>query len=141
VPKATIEKLMTRIVPIAERLLEQHGSFAPYGGALSRGDEVILAGGKSEEDYDCSGDVIESVVDQLQQYAGDGSHHALAMVLDVKMTPPGKSEETDAIRIVLEHETGESLEAFIPYSRSPDGKIEYDEMFAFPGKPRFFKQH
>jgi hypothetical protein len=131
---------MKRVVPIAERLLEQHGSFVPYGGALSREDEVILAGGKSEEDYSSSSEVIETVIEQLQQYAGDGDHKALAMVLDVRMTPPGKTEESDAIRVVLEHESGESLEAFIPYSTSDEGKIEYGELFAFPGKPRFFKR-
>jgi hypothetical protein len=136
--RTVLEDLMKRIVPIAERLLEQHGTFVPFGGALDREDKVDLAGGKSEDSYGSSREILETVIGQLKTYADDGSHTAVAMVLDVRVTPPGKKEETDAIRAVLEHETGLNMEAFIPYAKNPEGEIEYDEMFVFPGKAKFF---
>jgi hypothetical protein len=137
-PRTVLENLMQRIVPIAERILEKEGTFVPYGAALSKEEEVELAGGDPDREYRSSGEVIEAVLEQLRAFAADGRHVAVAMVLDVRVTPPQNEEETDAIRVFLEHETGLNIEAFIPYVKKDGAAVEYGEMFAFPGKARIF---
>lgn len=43
-PKNDCEKLMTSMLPFAQKMLRQHGEFFPYGGALDEHGAVVAVG-------------------------------------------------------------------------------------------------
>jgi hypothetical protein len=43
-PKADCEALMNAVLPFAEQMLDRHGAFHPFGGAMGADGEVAAAG-------------------------------------------------------------------------------------------------
>ena len=53
-----------------------------------------------------------------------------AVFFDVRVQQPGNPEETDAVQVGLEHESGYCVDVFFPYSRTAKGEVTYGTVFA-----------
>ena len=115
-------------------MLAKHGEFFPFGGYMDVGGGIAHVGGWTGEEQPPSQDVIDVTVRGLCQQAELREIRAAAICLDVRTTPPGQTEKTDAISVRLEHSNGEAVDVFLPYRKRPSGEYEYGELYAAPGE-------
>ena len=138
--RSQLEELMKFVVPMAEGLLERHGSFTPYGGATDQDGKHHFVADQREEDYESAERVLEFVMVELRKGAVDGRWRAAALVLDVRTEAPDEAESTDAIRVLLEHEDGTAIDVLLPYAVVEDrNRVDYGKLRAAAARPRIWK--
>jgi len=136
--KKDCEKLMNAVLPLAEKMLREHGEFYPYGGYMKPDGGIVHVGAEDEDtDYPKSKDLLYVLRDSLSEMADAGKCKATALVFDVRITVPGTSRKGDAIQVCLEHEDGYSAEVFFPYNME-GSCLTYGATFAQQGKHEIF---
>ncbi|MBS1835679.1 MAG: hypothetical protein JST65_23380 [Acidobacteria bacterium] len=137
-PKHESETLMNAVLPVAERMLTQHGEFYPYGGCMRLDGSITHIGAEdADTDHPKSKDMLFALKDSLREIAGRGECKAVAVVFDVSISLPNSGERSDAIQVNVEHEGGYSVEVFFPY-RLADGELIYGETLVQQGKHEIF---
>lgn len=136
--KAELDGLMRGLLPMGEAVLLKHGELYPYGGGLTANDEIQFVGGEKEGPSPSTEDLVELLLATLREAVRKGNYKAVALIVGVKVAPPGEEEETDAIRISLEHADGMNIEVFFPYTLTEENEIDYAKPFAAPGKAKIF---
>jgi hypothetical protein len=136
--KKESEKLMNVMLPLAEKMLKQHGEFYPYGGYMKL-DGTILDVGADDPDTDHpkSGDLIYILRDSFREMVSTNKCKAVAVVFDVAVNLPGSNQRSDAIQVCLDHVDGYSVEIFFPYHIVND-QLVYGEAFAQEGHHEIF---
>jgi hypothetical protein len=114
-PESDIEELMNGLIPFAQQMLEKNGEFFPYGGALTPSGELSFVADYDGKGCPSSQALIDLLKDGFKEAAKQGKYKATGIVFDAKVTPPGKTEKTDALVITLDHKDNYSIIAFIPY--------------------------
>jgi hypothetical protein len=123
-PKEESEALMNDLLPLAKRMLSDDGEFYPYAGLMRLGGDILHIGAKVEgTDHPDSRSVIELLTRKLKESVQAGEAKATAIVFDVRIVPPGKSEKMDAVQVSLDHAEGFSAEVFFPYSIEECGVV------------------
>ena len=132
------ETLMNAVLPVAERMLKQHGEFYPYGGCMRLDGSITHIGATdADTDHPKSRDVLFVLKDSLREMASRGACKAVALVFDVSIALPNSVEKGDAIQVNIEHEGGYSVEVFFPY-RLTEGELVYGETLVQQGKHDIF---
>lgn len=138
-PREESEALMNDLLPLAKRMLEEHGEFFPYAGFMRPGGEIVHVGGKIEgTERPGSESLIELLRSRLMANVLSGCCKATAIIFDVRVTPPGEVEKSDAIQVCVDHAAGFSAEVFLPYSISDASRLTFGQMFAQKGDGRMF---
>lgn len=132
------DKLLHAVIPIAQAMLKDLGTFIPFGAFVTREGEVQLAGGEGDPSHLDTEQILEMYLEAYREAAAEGSFTSTALCGDVRIHVPGKLEKTDAIQIMLEHSGGEALTAFMPYEKHEQSEISYAPLFATPAEPRVF---
>lgn len=132
------EKLLSAVIPIAQRMLKDLGAFIPFGAFITRDGEVQLAGGEGDPSHLETQEIVEMYLEAYREAAANGDFNSTALCVDVRIHVPGKMEKTDAIQIMLEHSGGEALNAFMPYEKHAQADITYAPLFATPSDSRVF---
>ena len=114
--KAQAEALLNEVLPLAEQMLAEYGEFLPYAGATRPSGEGVSISGYDGREHPPSKDIIDLLANGLREGAASGEYIATALVYDVRVTPPGASEPTDAIAVELEHRDGYAVTVFFPYA-------------------------
>lgn len=136
--KKDCEELMNALLPLAERMLRDHGEFYPYSGYMRPNGEIVLIGAQdTDTERPKSKDMIYVLRTSLAEMASRGKCKAIGIVLDVRVSTPGTGTKSDAIQLCLEHEDGYSAEVFVPYDFRAGG-VSYRAMFAQQGKNEIF---
>lgn len=137
--KEESEKLMNAVLPVAERMLQEHGEFYPYGGCMKPSGEIVHVGVKDDEtDHPKAKDLLYLLRDSFLAKARSGECKATAIVFDVRVDVPGTHKKSDAIQVCLEHADGYSAEVFLPYEINENGQVIYAPIFAQEGKQDIF---
>jgi hypothetical protein len=137
-PKQETERLMNAMLPLAEKMLRQHGEFYPYGGYMARDGTIVDVGaGDPDTDRPSSRDLVYGLRTALEELARTKKCKAAAIVLNVSVNLSGTNRKSDAIQICVEHEDGYSAEVFFPYQILNDD-IVYGDTFAQEGKCEIF---
>ena len=131
-------KLLSAVIPIAQAMLKDLGTFIPFGAFITREGEVQLAGGEGDPSHLNTEEMVEMYLEAFREGAGDGSFTSTALCVDVRIHIPDKLEKTDAIQIMLEHSGSEALNAFMPYEKQGESEITYRPLFATPAEFRVF---
>jgi hypothetical protein len=131
-----LDKLLVFLEAIAKSNLEKNGEFYPIAASIDQNDKGILNASYDGDEYSKSDDLIVLLKAGFAQDIKEKKIRALAICSDVSLTRDGKKE--DALRFSLEHESGESLNVYIPYTKSSSNKIEYGEIFAEVKEREFF---
>jgi hypothetical protein len=133
-PKEESEALMNDLLPLAKRMLSEEGEFYPYGGLMRPSGEIVHIGAKIEgTSHPDSKSVIEVLTKKLKASAQASDAKATAIIFDVRIAPPGKSEKTDAIQVSLDHAEGFSAEVFFPYAIENERDVVFGRTFAQKG--------
>ena len=135
-----LNALMNDLLPLAERLLAEHGEFYPFGGSIALDGKHISVGAKTKCDRPKVRELIEIMTDNFRSQASEAKIRAAGICFDVRVIPPGQVDKTDASQLALERKN-EAVDVFVPYARLPDGKFTYSEMFASPRTPTFIVAH
>lgn len=137
-PKNESETLLNAVLPVAERMLKEHGEFYPYGGCM-RPDGSITHIGASDADTDHpkSRDLLFVLTDSFREMARKRECNAVATVFAVVITLPSSGEKSDAIQVNIGHASGYSVEVYFPY-RLADGELIYGETLVQQGSPEVF---
>jgi hypothetical protein len=136
--KKDCENLMNALLPLAERMLRDHGEFYPYGGYLKPDGEVVHVGARDEDtDHPKSTDLLYVLRDSFSEMARAGGCKATAMVFDVRVDLPDTDTKSDAIQVSVEHADGYSAEVFFPYEIE-GSRLNYGATFAQQGKHEIF---
>ena len=131
-----LETVLNALVPFVQEDLERLGYTTPVGCSLDTSGDVELHMPRGDEPS--STDEILSVLRQaLRHGARSGAFRATGLSMDVNAELPSTGQAVPAIAVHLEA-PGESLMAFIPYTRSDDGEVEYDDVFFGPAEPEVF---
>jgi hypothetical protein len=137
-PKEDCEELMRSTLPLAERMLKEHGEFYPYAGHMTSSREIVHVGGKIEgTDHPKSQPLIELLQESFRKQARNGEIKATSIIFDVRITPPGSDEKTDAIQVCLDHRDGYSVKVIFPY-KITNGELLFGQTFAQRGENKIF---
>jgi hypothetical protein len=135
---ADLDALLNAVIPFTQQMLSAHGEFYPVGASMSSAGEIALASAASETERPKSQDIIDDLVAYFRAEASNGGIRACIVCYDGRVAPPGHTEKSDAICAWLEHQCGESIALFLPYSKGTPGDLEYGELFASPMDSQVF---
>ena len=129
--------MMNLGLPFAQRMLEEHGEFYPFGAAMRPDGTMVHVGVKDGREMPPSRDVLDTMMEAFRKAALLGTYRAVAAFVDVKIKAPGFDEKTDAVQICLEHVGGFCADVFAPY-RLVGGKAEFAPLWAQRRSPQVF---
>jgi len=136
--KAEVEELMNDLLPLAKKMLQEHGEFYPYGGYTELNGKITHVGAQIKgTDRPQSAPLIQLLRDSFKKGAKDGNYKATAIIFDVRIKTPGSIEKSDAIQVCLDHKSGYSAEVLFPY-RIDGGTVTYGKTFAQQGSGDIF---
>jgi len=134
-----LNELMNTLLPFAKKMLTEHGEFFPFGASMSADGSVVHVGAKERNDeHPPSQRLIDLLTQSFQEQARSGDIRAAGICFDVRITPPGQSQKTDAVQMALEHQSGEVVDVFLPYWRDASDSLHYGELFASQRDATFF---
>lgn len=136
--KEESQALMDAVLPLAEKLLSEHGEFFPYGGAMKPNGEIISVAAYDGDEQPPSADLINLLQQAYKTAAKNKEYKATALVYDVRVQLPESGEKSDAIAIALDHESGYSVVVFLPYNIS-NNQLSFGSIFAQAGENNVFK--
>ena len=135
--KDDCNRLLNSAVPFAEKMLNEHREFLPFGAKMLVDGEIVSVGAYSGEEHPPSKDLIDILQDAFKSDAGYDTLLATAMVYDVWVTSPGSDQKSDAIAVDLDHRDNYSVKVFFPYTTS-DMEIILGEPFGSIGDYAIF---
>jgi len=93
---------MNAVLPLAEKMLRQHGEIYPYGGYM-KPDGTIVDVGADDPDTDRpkSKDLLYVLRSSFREMASAYQCKAVAVVFDVAVNLPNSNRKSDAIRSAL----------------------------------------
>jgi hypothetical protein len=132
------EAWLDMLLPFAQQQLEKHGEFFPFAASIDSSGALAMVAVDLGEEHPTSPDVIDSFYEALARSAASGEIRAAGICADVRITPPGPGDQTDAIRISIEHVEGDPVEVFMPYEKKRMRGLQFGDLFVQPGTPRIF---
>lgn len=136
--KQDVERLMNSALPFAEKMLNEHGEFFPFGEALRPSGEIVSVGADSGEEHPPSQELIDILKSGFRAAAAEGEYIATAILYDSLTIPPGSEEKTDAVAVALDHRDDYSVVVFFPYALV-DGRAKFQPPFAVRGASDIFE--
>ena len=58
-PKADCESLLNAVLPFAQQMLDRHGEFYPYGGAMTTDGQITPIAAYDGQEYSAAANVIK----------------------------------------------------------------------------------
>lgn len=135
-----VETLLGGLVPFAEKMLDEHREFFPFGGHINASGEMALDSAHTGNERPKSQELIDMLLSSFRQRAASHELRACAVVYDIRTVPPGKSEKQDAICVSVDHLSGYSAHIVYPYRFGPSGGLAMDDAYALRGDATVFPQ-
>ena len=129
--------LIEAVIPTAQRMIKDLGTFIPFGAFVTEDGEVQMAGGYGDASHLETRQILDMYLDAYREAAESEAFVSTALCVDVRVQIPGQMEKTDAIQIMLENAAGEAVNAFMPYKKK-DSDVVYGQMFAQRSEPKVF---
>ena len=136
-----LNALKDALLPVAKRMLTEHGEFFPYGAFMKLNGEIVDCSVDDEDEHPPSKRLIDVLTDDFRQRAAKGEVRAVGICSDVRVARPGQTKKTDAVHFALEHQNGEALDVFLPYDLDTAGEVVYGELFAMQRAKQFFANY
>jgi hypothetical protein len=127
-PKGQVEELMNDGMTLAEKMLRERKELVPFGVVRKYDGSLLTVGAWDGRGQPVSKDLIEQLNKGFRKGAESGEYDATAVFSEVLTTPSDGKTKTDAVQIGLEHRGGYCVDVVIPYTRSPEGKIQFGEL-------------
>ncbi len=133
-----LDKLINILIPFAQKMLAKNGEFFPFGSSILKDGTMIDSAAYDGNKHQSSKVIIDLLTTAYCQKASRGDICAAGICQNVRTIPPGQVEKVDAIFIGLEHQSGETVNVYIPYKKGKRGKVDYGDLFAMHRDPQFF---
>jgi hypothetical protein len=137
-PKADCESLLNAVLPFAQQMLNRHGEFYPYGGAMTTDGQITSVAARDGEEHPASADVIQFLKSAFVAGARQGKYRATALVHDVRVRLPSDGRKSDAIAVSLNHRNDYSVTVVFPYTIE-NAKAVIGPAFAQKGEADVFR--
>jgi hypothetical protein len=128
---------MNSALPFAEQMLNTHGEFIPFGGAMRPDGQFVSIAGYDGSEHPKSVEVIALMKEGIIAAARKGEYKATAIVYDVRVKLPSIEEKSDAIAVSLNHRDNYSVIVLFPY-KIDAGKLILGTAFAQKGEADIF---
>ncbi len=135
-----LDKLLDTTLPFAQQMVARHKEFYPFGSTMTQDGKTVSQAAYDGDEHPPSEQVIDMFTQSFRKQATEGRIRAAGICCMVFTLPPGGTEKTDAICVSLEHQSGESVDVFLPYKKGWRGNIEYGQIFASRRAQQFFGQ-
>ena len=133
-----LDALLNFLLPAAQEFLRAQGEFHPFAVQMVQDGSISAVAGHTGDELPEAPDLIALLLDGFRQQAAAGNVRAAGICINATVVRPGQSAQVDAICAQLEHEDGECVDVFLPYSNERPGQYAYGELFASAGQPRVF---
>jgi hypothetical protein len=132
--KPDLQRISGPLFEFAEQQVRKRGAFLPFGASLTRSGEIGLEAASTAEEMASSIEVLPILHQSLRASVAQGGVSAVAVCEWVKITPEG-SEQTDAMKVLVEHERGLTIAFYVPCHKRMFGGWAFERMFAQPAEP------
>ena len=126
------------LVDAAQHLLSKNREMYPIAASMSRGAGIAAVAAYFGEEHPESQKIIDELTLVLSSLAASDEPAALGMAYDVRFAMDESSPKRDAIKVDLEHASGESLSVTVPYHWSGE-VIELEDPIVEERRPKWFK--
>ena len=117
-----LKLLKDSLLPIAQRMLSEHGEFFPYGAFMEQDGEIVDCSPDAGNEHPPSRKLIDILTQDFQCRATKGEIRAASICCDVRVATPEHPEKFDAIQFGLEHQNGEAVNVFYRTTRIQPAK-------------------
>jgi hypothetical protein len=108
-------ELLNTSVSYAKRMLRKYGEFGPFGYRLNEEGDAIMERIAQQDMPPDPALLLGLLHQQLAEKAHRGKFSAAATASNVTMAKASEEGYSDAIMIEIEHRSGYSVKAFVPY--------------------------
>jgi len=136
--KADAEELLGSLLPFAEKMLQEHHEFFPFGGHMETDGKIVHDGAYDGTEHPPSQALIDLLQKAFQQSASSNKLLTCAIVYDIRTIPPGRTEKQDAIAAAVDHASGYSVVVIYPYTFDAQKKLQVGASFATEGEYKIF---
>lgn len=130
--------LKDSLLPVAQRMLAEHGEFFPYGAFMKQNGEIVNCSPYDGNEHPPSQKLIDILIQDFKSRAAKNEIRAAGICCDVRVAMPEHPEKIDAIQFGLEHQNGEAVDVFLPYDLDSAGEAQFGELFATRRDKEFF---
>lgn len=139
-PHRDIDHLVNALMPAAKSLLARTRAIPPIGAEMFPDGEVVThcthGHGGPVEDAKAAASRIE---EDFKHKALTGQVRAVAICMSVTTPAPDRAKKTHAIRISVEHESGEAMDVYCPYKKGWFGRFRFGDHFSQRRSAHIFK--
>lgn len=135
-PKAQSEVLMNDLVDFAEKMLNSHGEFHPFGGYLDAQEEVVHVGLSPDSHWASDQLRADALAESFRLLVGENRPIAFGIVTNVSFNDDAGA--SDAIRVFLEHVSGYCADIFFHYTLAEGREVSINKVTAQQGLPHLF---
>jgi hypothetical protein len=128
--------LLNYIIPFAERMLNQYGTFYPFAAAVYSTGAVMAVGSDDGGDNPSSSSIVHLLTAALKKMAAKKEIRASGICSNGRVEMDGSSLES--IVVNLEHVTGQAATCHLTYTKGLSGKIFPGKSLTGEGTPRIF---
>jgi hypothetical protein len=125
----TLHDLLTFLLPFAQAMLADRGSFLPFGAGLTADRMITATPSLTDAPPRSAESILAALFTELVRQAASGEITAAGICTSVVVTLPGAELSVDAICLELEDSSGEAVEIFIPYTYNREALPEFGEAF------------
>jgi len=136
--KADAEQLLDSLLPFAEKMLEQHQEFFPFGGHMTLDGEIVHDAAYDGTEKPPSQQLIDLLEQTFQRSAKEQKLRVCAIVYDIRTIPPRRTEKQDAIAASVDHASGYSVVVIYPYTFDAEKRLRVEAPFATEGSRKIF---
>ena len=130
--------LKDSLLPVAQKMLTEHGEFFPYGKIMRQNGEIVSCSPYDGDEHPPSQKLIDILTQDFRQRAANGEIRAAGICCDVRVATPEYPNKIDAVQFALEHQNGEAVDVFLPYNLDSAGEVQFGELFATSREREFF---
>ena len=134
-----LQALIDSLLSFAKSMVGEEGSFNPFGAIMDADGAIQWVAADSGEEFPASQVSIDILTNTFKEMAASGDVRAATICYDALAVPPGKTVKADAIGFALEHHSGESVTALIPYIRKENKDVDCGDLFTVERSPPFFE--
>lgn len=133
-----LPELLTFLLPFAQAMLAQNGSFLPFGAGVTPEGKMTATPRLDEQASPHAESVLSALFSDLALQASSGRISAAGICTDVRVSLPGDSHPSDAICLELEDHSGEAIEIFVPYELGGEAPPRFGEAVIHRIEPSIF---
>ena len=134
-PQEEINEVVNVVLSVAQGLINEDGTFAPFGAIMDKNGQVGMVVPVSEEEDVSMEQAREMVYKDLCKRAAEGEIRGSAVCLDIRMREP---RATDAILVAVEHVQAQALNVYMPYTVGEAAPADFGAHWAERAESRVF---